>query len=105
MAMMHPEAGSAGGTRTDPVAGPATRVRQGLSIVLVVALTALTVATLPLIATTSPAYRDPGPLAYVLVGLAAAVTLVRHRWPVAACLATTAVVAAYLVLALPYGPI
>lgn len=103
--MTHPGADSAGGTRTDPVTGRAARVRQGLSIMLVVALTALTVVTLPLIATTSPAYRDPGALAYVLVGLAAAVTLLRHRWPVTACLATTAVVAAYLVLALPYGPI
>ncbi len=73
--------------------------------VLVAALTAFTLATLPQIDDASAAYREAGLPAVVLVLVAAIATAVRGRWPVPAALVAVAAVGAYLGLSYPYGPV
>ncbi len=72
---------------------------------VVVALTLLTLATLPLLDQTSTVDRESDAVAVALVILAAAVTMVRGRWPVAAAVVVGVVVGAYLVVGYPYGPL
>lgn len=92
-------------------AGPAVhhgmRARLALAAdpLIVLALTVLAVVSLPYIDSSAAAFRAVGPVAYALVMLAAAVTLVRARWPVAAVLVAGAAVGTYLVLSYPYGPV
>lgn len=83
----------------------ATRLRPVLDPLLVATLTAFTVATLPVIDDTAAAYREVGPAAFLLVGVAAAATLVRARWPVLSALIAATAISTYLTLSYPYGPV
>lgn len=81
------------------------RLRPAADLLLVLALTGFTLATMPFIDDAVAAYREAGPPAVALVVLAAAATLARARWPVAAVLIVGAAVGTYLALSYPYGPV
>ncbi len=81
------------------------RLRPLADPMLVLALTAFTLATMPQIDDASAAYRDTGLPAVVLVCVAAAATAIRHHWPVQAVLVAAATVGSYLALSYPYGPV
>lgn len=81
------------------------RLRPAADALFVLALTGFTLATLPFIDDAVGAYREAGPPAIALVGLAAVATLGRARWPVATVLIVGAAVGTYLALSYPYGPV
>jgi signal transduction histidine kinase len=76
---------------------------RAVDVAVVVALTLLTVATLPLVDRSSAVDREPDAFAVVLVLLAGGVTVVRGRGPQAAAVAVGVLVGAYLAAGYPYG--
>ncbi len=72
---------------------------------LVGALTVLSVVSLPALDLMSARDRPADAVAVVLVLLAGAATAVRGRWPLAAGLVVGGLVAAYLAVGYPYGPL
>ncbi|WP_432835296.1 sensor histidine kinase [Dactylosporangium sp. CA-092794] len=79
------------------------RVREGLLAAgLVVVLAAGTAGAA---ARQVPPRHPLDGWAWLLVGAAVAVVLVRRRWPVGALLAGAAIVAGYLAVGYPYGPV
>lgn len=89
----------------DPPARLWARLRPVADPVLVLALTAFTVASMPFIDDTAPAYREADAAAFALVVVAAIATGVRGRWPTAASLVVAAAVGTYLAASYPYGPV
>jgi signal transduction histidine kinase len=79
--------------------------RRWTDAALVAGLTALSVASLPVLDLMSPRDRESDPVAIVLLLLAGGATALRGRWPLAAAAAVGGLVGAYLAVGYPYGPL